>query len=528
MYYKISCSFGEVIDKLTVLKLKLQNSNLESHSKNILSEINTLHQECPSSKNNDKLFNFLYKINNQIWDLKDHIRNKIRLQQFDREYIKYTVDFQRINDLRVQIKSKINLKYSSTIIEEDGNNTIGDDLQLLELIKYEYGIGNYVYANNKIQDLIDKYTHTNIKNQFIADLYISYHNICNILNINNPHSHKLDEITDNPEKYNMGAEFINFSYQIQCGNLLLKKKYLNANKYVNYYNNISNLGTTMTFFKDGDTDKTLFIYYMGGIGDIIMLGRIVRELCNTYKQNKIKYLIDFKNLSWIFDSILSDIPNLTILYASNKNIVGHFDYHCNLMKVYNHLNYKTYESIPFLPYLNNINTKSSAKHLRLINKLTASGKKSYIFNWHGNSNNPHEKNNRKMELKNAIPLFKQSDINWIITSKDLTNADQNILKDFGNIFILKNEIENYDTEQAFYDTIVIFKYIEGVISTDTSLVHLSLSMDVPTYVLLTIGSEWRWCRNCDRTNWYPKANLIRQKKVKNWDNVISELCNILH
>ena len=72
---------------------------------------------------------------------------------------------------------------------------------------------------------------------------------------------------------------------------------------------------------------------------------------------------------------------------------------------------------------------------------------------------------------------------------------------------------------------VIFKYVDGVISTDTSLVHLSLTMNIPTYVLLTIGTGWLWCRNCERTNWYPHAKLIRQKKVQNWDSVINEVLN---
>jgi len=132
-----------------------------------------------------------------------------------------------------------------------------------------------------------------------------------------------------------------------------------------------------------------------------------------------------------------------------------------------------------------------------------------------------------MQLKNAIPLFNRSDINWIITSKDITSDEYRILKNFNNIFILKDEIEDYDNVKAFSDTIVIFKYIIGVISTDTSLVHLALTMNIPTYVLLVLGSEWRWCRNCDKTNWYPKATLIRQKKVSNWDNVIKDVLNMI-
>ena len=47
-------------------------------------------------------------------------------------------------------------------------------------------------------------------------------------------------------------------------------------------------------------------------------------------------------------------------------------------------------------------------------------------------------------------------------------------------------------KNCFEDTIGIFKNVDGVISTDTSLVYLAANLNVPTYVLLTIGSEWRW------------------------------------
>ena len=517
MNYKINCSFGEVIDKLTILKLRLQNAGSESLHKHISFEINTIENECPLSKNEDKLFIFLYKINSQIWDLKDHIHRKISIEQLDKEYIKYTLDYHRISNLRRQIKGKINMKYNTDIIEEN-------DQKLLEFIKNEYTIGNYLSANNKIQGLMEKYKHSNIKNQFIADLYISYLNICNILNIKYSYFNKLGEIINNPKKYNMVNEFIYFVYKTYCGHLLQRKQYLNAEKYLHYYNNISNLGIGMSFFKKGDKNKTLFIYYMGGIGDLIMLGRMVRELCNKYKDNNIKWLVNFKNTSWFFDIIFKSVSNLTILYNAQKNTIGDFDYHCNLLKVYYYLNYKTYESLPFIPYFNSINVETKTKHLNVV-KRCASDKKTYIFNWHGNKNNEHEKNNRKMELENAIPLFKLNNINWIITSKDTTDDENAILKDFDDVIILNNEIENYDTPKAFYDTMVIFKYVDGVISTDTSLVHLSLTMNIPTYVLLTIGTGWLWCRNCERTNWYPHAKLIRQKKVQNWDSVINEVLN---
>ena len=68
--------------------------------------------------------------------------------------------------------------------------------------------------------------------------------------------------------------------------------------------------------------------------------------------------------------------------------------------------------------------------------------------------------------------------------------------------------------------------VEGLISTDTSLPHLALSLGIKTYVLLTLGCEWRWT-NDEKTNWYPNAILLRQTELSNWKNVINKLKNIL-
>ena len=74
-------------------------------------------------------------------------------------------------------------------------------------------------------------------------------------------------------------------------------------------------------------------------------------------------------------------------------------------------------------------------------------------------------------------------------------------------------------KNCFEDTIGIFKNVDGVISTDTSLVHLAANLDVPTYVLLTIGSEWRWNTNTNNTNWY-QTKFIMTEKSGNWESVI--------
>ena len=105
MLCKISCSFGEVIDKITILKIKLSKAK-EKTIENIQKELDIIRKETPSSKNNDKLFKELEKINNKLWILEDLIREKSKNKSFDKKYIEFAEQIHKFNDERYNIKKK--------------------------------------------------------------------------------------------------------------------------------------------------------------------------------------------------------------------------------------------------------------------------------------------------------------------------------------------------------------------------------------------------------------------------------------
>ena len=109
MNCKISCSFGEVVDKVTILKIK-QKKAKSSALQNIENELNLLLKENPMVKHNDPLFDTLSKINNDLWILEDLIREKSNLKEFDSKYIEYAENIHKKNDERYNVKRKINEK----------------------------------------------------------------------------------------------------------------------------------------------------------------------------------------------------------------------------------------------------------------------------------------------------------------------------------------------------------------------------------------------------------------------------------
>ena len=73
---KIYCSFGEIIDKITILKIKETKATDSIQLRNIKKELLLIQQDNILSKNNDSLFDELQNINKKLWILEDLIRVK--------------------------------------------------------------------------------------------------------------------------------------------------------------------------------------------------------------------------------------------------------------------------------------------------------------------------------------------------------------------------------------------------------------------------------------------------------------------
>jgi len=68
--------------------------------------------------------------------------------------------------------------------------------------------------------------------------------------------------------------------------------------------------------------------------------------------------------------------------------------------------------------------------------------------------------------------------------------------------------------------------MDCIITVDTSLVHLSGSMNKETFLLCPKVPDWRWGVD-EKQAWYPSVQLIRQKKVDDWSSCFSEAISML-
>ena len=123
---KISVSWGEVFDKLTILNIKLQKITQEEKIKNIKKEKteieNTIGDMSKFPQKIVSLIEKLYDINLRLWDVEDSKRAHEQKQVFDDEFIQLAREVYIKNDARARIKKNINILTCSTISEEKSHS----------------------------------------------------------------------------------------------------------------------------------------------------------------------------------------------------------------------------------------------------------------------------------------------------------------------------------------------------------------------------------------------------------------------
>lgn len=116
---KIEVSNGEIIDKLTIIQIKLERIKDEAKLVNLRKEFDELSSVAASIISSaDPLYVTLYEVNCELWDIEDHIRDLERNRDFGDDFVATARSVYFKNDKRSEIKREINIKTSSGLIEE--------------------------------------------------------------------------------------------------------------------------------------------------------------------------------------------------------------------------------------------------------------------------------------------------------------------------------------------------------------------------------------------------------------------------
>jgi predicted nucleic acid-binding Zn-ribbon protein len=118
----VAISWGELIDKITILEIKQQRLNSPPAVANVRTELAALSRIVMDLKSApaglEGLKQQLKSVNEKLWEIEDRIRAKEAEKAFDRQFIELARSVYFNNDERSRIKREINALLKSGVVEE--------------------------------------------------------------------------------------------------------------------------------------------------------------------------------------------------------------------------------------------------------------------------------------------------------------------------------------------------------------------------------------------------------------------------
>lgn len=250
--------------------------------------------------------------------------------------------------------------------------------------------------------------------------------------------------------------------------------------------------------------KTLFLYSEQGLGDTLQFCRYLKPVADRGA----KIILDVQQpLHGLFDSFRGSVELLP--YGAD---FPDFDYHCSLLSL--PLAFATLvDSIPnTIPYLHS----DAGKALSWQQRLGEKNRPRIGLVWSGNPGFENDIN-RSVNLAEFVEILPGDNCQYICLQKELRETDRQTLQAHPELLFFGDELED------FTDTAALASCMDLVVSTCTSVPHLTAAMAIPTWILLSANPDWRWLLERNDSPWYPGVKLFRQPGAGDWSAVFQQV-----
>ncbi len=118
----VPVSFGELLDKMAILQIKTERMSDPAKIANVRRELESLQATWNHSDESKidiaETLAELKKVNEQLWEIEDEIRDLEREKRFDKQFIELARRVYITNDERARLKRVVNGKLGSALVEE--------------------------------------------------------------------------------------------------------------------------------------------------------------------------------------------------------------------------------------------------------------------------------------------------------------------------------------------------------------------------------------------------------------------------
>jgi len=247
--------------------------------------------------------------------------------------------------------------------------------------------------------------------------------------------------------------------------------------------------------------KTILLYSEQGLGDTLQFCRYIQPVAALGAN--ILLLIPAP-----LCKLLADMPGVCQVLTADDSLPD-FDYHCPLPSLPLAFNTR----LTSIPAANRYLTADADKVRHWRQQLGPKTRPRIGLVWCGNASFENDQQ-RSMTLAEFVSLLPDSGFDYICLQKQLKDSDRETLLDYPDIRFFGKQL------QDFSDTAALITCLDLVISTCTSVPHLSAALGKPTWILLAANPDWRWLLNRDDSPWYTTVKLFRQTQPGDWRSVL--------
>jgi len=118
---EVPVSWGELVDKITILQIKSDRMRDEAKLANVRKELTLLSEKLGENASNADVVRLtaeLYSVNTALWEIEDDIRECENVGDFSEKFVGLARSVYITNDKRSELKREINAVLGSALIEE--------------------------------------------------------------------------------------------------------------------------------------------------------------------------------------------------------------------------------------------------------------------------------------------------------------------------------------------------------------------------------------------------------------------------
>ena len=357
-----------------------------------------------------------------------------------------------------------------------------------DFIDFKYNKARYLIIKNQIHEAAEILEANKGIPKFLITLLILYSNTNQKEQSDKLLNQSIDKIKDDPMFYNY--------YGIK---LLTEGNFEDGWKYYEHRNSkiVDFFSNTKEWTGENIDAKNIVVFNEQGLGDSIQFSKYIIPLTKIAKN------VTFVVQSSIKDLFKDDIKNLsieTIETSRNKK----FDFKISLGSLIKFFFKEKFEK--------NENLLQTSKDIDLKwkNKID-SNKLNIGFVWSGGFNGANEPY-RSVPLKSLKKIFSLN-ANFYCLQNEIWDRDLDEFKSLNLINCGKYKLDEIAS---------IILNLDLVITSDTSLLHLSATLNKETWGMLSLYPDWRW-GEFNRFNPYSSLKIFKQDKYNDWTNVEKEI-----